>query len=248
LTHPHIDHVGGSQTVPELAGRPHVVFEGVPSILADFTAYLERARAEMRDRSAGLPGDPSLVEDSYFPLADYAEDDIDIARVVGDGDTVRLGDVECEVVHTPGHSKQHMALWHAESGTMLSADLVSTNGHFMYGPLHADVGAYAESLERLRTFDADRLVPGHGPVMPDPTARIDDALSKTRESIAGIERAVAAADGPVAAARLARDVFGAGDATVGFLTFVVCEYLEHLDDEDELTVSYREDGVYAEPR
>jgi glyoxylase-like metal-dependent hydrolase (beta-lactamase superfamily II) len=247
LTHPHIDHVGGSQTLGELAALPHVVFEGVPSILGDFCDYLKRARAEMRERSAGLPGQRGVAE-SYFPLADYAEDDIDIARVVGDGDTVRLGEFECEVVHTPGHSKQHMALWHAESGTMLSADLVSTNGHFMYGPLHADVGAYAESLERLRTFDADRLVPGHGPVMPDPTARIDDALSKTRESIAGIERAVAAADGPVAAARLARDVFGAGDATVGFLTFVVCEYLEHLDDEDELTVSYREDGVYAEPR
>ena len=248
LTHPHVDHVGGSQTLPELAALPHVVFEGVPPIVAEFREYLRRARAEMRERGAGVPGDRSAVEESYFPLSDYAEDDIDIARVVGDGDTVRLGETECEVVHTPGHSKQHMALWDAAGGTMLSADLVSTNGHFMYGPLHADVGAYVDSLERLRTYDADRLVPGHGPVMDDPTARIDDALAKARESKAGVERAVAAADGPVTATQLARDVFGAGDATVGFLTFVVCEYLEHLDEEGDLAVSYREDGVYAEPR
>ncbi len=245
LTHPHIDHVGGSQTIPELAALPHVVFEGVPPLITDFSGYLEAGHAEIRERSAGLPGDRSAIDESYFPLDDYAEDDIEISRVVGDGDTVRLGEYECEVLHTPGHSEQHMALWHADSKTMVSADLVSTNGHFMYGPLHGDVGTYIESLERLRTYDADRLVPGHGPVMDDPTARIDDALRKARAAEREIERAIETAEGPVAASDLAREVFDADDATVGFLTLVVCEYLEHLAEEGELSVSVGEDGVYG---
>ena len=247
LTHPHVDHVGGSQTIPELAALPHVVPEGVPAILADYNGYLERARAEMRERGAGTPGDPEIVEESYFPLGDYADDAIEITRVVADGDSVRLGEYDCEAVHTPGHSAQHLAFWHADSATLFSADLVSTNGHFMYGPLHADVGAYLDSLRRLRTYDADRLVPGHGPVMDDPTERIDDALAKAEAAIAGIERAVAGSDTPIPASQLARDVFGATGATVGFLTFVACEYLEYLAGEDELAVLYREDGVFAEP-
>jgi len=247
LTHPHIDHVGGSQTIPALADLPHVVPEGVPAILRDFDGYLQRARAEMRERGAGLPGDFGAVEDSYFPRGEYAADAIEIERVVGDGDTVRLGEFECEAVHTPGHSAQHLAFWHADSGTLCSADLVSTNGHFMYGPLHGDVGAYLDSLARLRGYDADRLVPGHGPVMPDPTARIDDAIEKAEGALAGIERAVAAAAEPIPARRLAREVFGANDATVGFLTFVVCEYLDHLAAAGRLTVTSRADGVFAEP-
>jgi glyoxylase-like metal-dependent hydrolase (beta-lactamase superfamily II) len=247
LTHPHIDHVGGSQTIPALADLPHVVPAGVPAILHGFDGYLERARGEMRERGAGLPGDFGAVEDAYFPRGEYAADTIEIERVVGDGDTVRLGGEACEALHTPGHSAQHLAFWHADSGTLFSADLVSTNGHFMYGPLHGDVGAYLDSLERLRGYDADRLVPGHGPVMTDPTARIDDAIEKAESSLAGIERAVAAADEPVPARRLARDVFGATDATVGFLTFVVCEYLDHLADGGAVAVSYREDGAFATP-
>jgi glyoxylase-like metal-dependent hydrolase (beta-lactamase superfamily II) len=248
VTHPHIDHVGGSQTLPELAALPHVVFEGVPSILAEYRSYLERVHAELRERSTGLTGDRTAIDESYFPLDDYAEDDIEIARVVGEGETVRLGEYECTVVHTPGHSAQHMALWHADSGTMFSADIVSTSGHFMYGPLHGDVHASVDSLERLRSYDPARLVPGHGPVIDEPAARIDDALEKAREALTGIDTAVATADGPVRATRLAREVFGATDANVGFLTLVVCEYLAALADDGELTVSSREDGVYAERR
>ena len=245
LTHPHIDHVGGSQTVPELAALPHVVFEGVPSIVTDYRNYLERVHAEIHERSVGLADGRSAIDESYFPIDDYAEDDIRISRVVGDGETVSVGEYECEVVHTPGHSAQHMALWHAESETLLSADLVSTNGHFMYGPLYGDIGAYLDSLERLRTYDADRLVPGHGPVISEPAARIEDALGKARAAMAGIETAVETTEEPVTASQLAREVFDATDGTVGFLTLVVCEYLEYLEDENDVAVSFTDDGIVA---
>ncbi|SEO48670.1 Glyoxylase, beta-lactamase superfamily II [Halorientalis persicus] len=245
LTHPHIDHVGGSQTLPELAALPHVVFEGVPSIITDFRRYLKRVHEEIQERSIGLAADRSAIDESYFPIDDYAEDDIQIGRVVGDGDTVRLGEYSCEVIHTPGHSRQHMALWHADSKTMFSADLVSTNGHFMYGPLYGDVGSYIDSLQRLRTYDANYLVPGHGPVISDPTKRIEEALGKTRRAMSGIKTAVETTNDRIAAGQLAREVFEATEETIGFLTLVVCEYLEYLEDENEVVISYAEDGIFA---
>lgn len=245
LTHPHIDHVGGSQTVPELAALPHVVFEGVPSIITDFRRYLERVHEEIHERSVGLAGDRSAIDESYFPIDDYAEDDIQVGRVVGDGETIRLGEYSCEVIHTPGHSEQQMALWHTDSRTMFSADLVSTNGHFMYGPLYGDVGSYIDSLQRLRTYDADRLVPGHGPVISNPTKRIEEALEKTRTAMSGIKTAVATTNDRITASQLAKEVFEATAETIGFLTLVVCEYLEYLEDENEVVVSHTEDGIFA---
>lgn len=245
LTHPHVDHVGGSQTVPELADLPHTVFEGVPAILRDYADYLRAARDEMRTRTAGLDTDSTAVFDSYFPLDDYAEDAIDIDRVVGDGDTVRLGGYDCEVVHVPGHSAQQMGLYHDDSDTLFSADLVSTNGYFMYGPLHCDIGAYGDSLRRVRDRDPAVLVPGHGEVWDDAERRIADAIEKADRTVAAVRAVVTESDGAATAGTIAREVFGATDATLHFLTQVACEYLDHLADEGGVRVDYRDDGVFA---
>lgn len=246
LTHPHTDHAGGSQTIPELTALPHTVYEGAPETLARFDEYHAEARAELRRRSRGIDTHRAY-DPEYFCAGEYAEDDIEIARVVGDGDTVRVGPHGCEAVFTPGHAAAHMALWHADSGTLFSADLVSQNGHFMYGPLDADIGAYRASLRRLRELEADLLVPGHGPPMDDPRARIDDALAKSERAADRLREAVEAAAEPVPASDLAREVFGATDATIGFLLLVACDYLEFLDSEGAVVYELREDGPVARP-
>jgi len=245
LTHPHIDHLGGSQIIPELADLPHVVYEGVPEVVHGFDDYLRQVHDEIRTMGSGLSVDLDVVVETYFPTGEYTESGVDIERVVSDGDTLTVGEHTCEVVHTPGHSAQHMALVPADSETVFSADLVSRNGHFMFGPLHADIRAYQDSLRRLRDLQAGRLLPGHGEVIDAPAARIDDALQKAEQSATAICRAVDAVDGRVPARRLARDVFGANDRTVSFLTFVVCAYLDYLAEKGELTVRNEADGVFA---
>ena len=247
LTHPHPDHAGGSQTVPELAATPHVVFEGSPEILREFDDYLARVHDEMYRLGAGF-GEAAVaaVAESYFARGEYAEEAIDIDRVVGDGDTVRVGVHDCEVLHTPGHAEEHMALFHADSGTVFSGDILAPNGHFMHGPLTSDIGAYRESLRRLRELDADRLAPGHGDIIDTPRESIDDALAKADRVERDIEAAVAAAAEPTSAQTLAREVLQASDANVAFLTFVVCAYLDHLEREGVVSVTMRDDGVYAE--
>lgn len=244
LTHPHIDHVGGSMTLPAVTELPHVVFEGADELLREYTDYVAAAREEMAALAAGLPGYEGRQTaresaDPYFPLdVDYAEDGIDIARVVGHGDVVRVGDDECEVVHTPGHSHQHMALHDEPTGVMLSGDIVSTNGHFMYGPIHWDVGEYKTGLERIRERDPDRLLPGHGAPMDDPAARVADALAKAERTEAAV---LAAVEGTaeLAAHEIAERALDASEATLPFLTNVAAAYAVHLADRGLIEVERR---------
>lgn len=245
LTHPHIDHVGGSMTVPEVARLPHVVYEGAAELMVMYTDYLAEARREMADFSSGLVTDEADEgtrrdgDDRYFPLnIEYAEEAVAVERVVGPGDTVRVGDDACEVVHTPGHSHQHMALYHPPSGVMLSGDIVSTNGYFMYGPVHWDIGEYKTGLRRIRERDPSLLLPGHGDPMDDPAARVDDALAKA-ERVEEAVRTTVESEGELAAHELAVEALGASEATVGFLTNVASAYAIHLADRDELAVEYR---------
>jgi glyoxylase-like metal-dependent hydrolase (beta-lactamase superfamily II) len=241
LTHPHVDHVGGSQTIAELADLPHVAIEDVPSIVHDYRNYLAEARADMTRLGAGL-GVVESMWDTYFPLDDYHGDRIEFERVLDDGETLRVGGYELETLSTPGHSAQHAAFWHEPSGTCLSGDLVSTNGHFMYAPLYCDIGDYKRSLRRVRDLEPDRLVPMHGPTMTAPHARIDDCLEKVEQTE---EQLLAWLDEreEFFAREFATEALGADGSAVGFLTMVVHEYAVHLEERGKCSVAVTGDGI-----
>jgi glyoxylase-like metal-dependent hydrolase (beta-lactamase superfamily II) len=246
LTHPHIDHVGGSQTVDALADLPHVGFEGVPSVVHEYADYLREARADMTRLLSGL-GATEAQWDVYFPVDEsYHQDRIAFEREVGDGDIVRVGDYELEVVHTPGHSAQHAAFWHEPSGTCLSGDIVSENGHFMYAPLYCDIGDYKRSLRRLRALSPDRLVPMHGPEMTAPRERIDDCLEKAEATEAEL-RSWLDERGRFFAREFATGALGAAGPAEGFLTLVVHEYATYLADQGACSVTVTDDGIELSP-
>jgi glyoxylase-like metal-dependent hydrolase (beta-lactamase superfamily II) len=247
LTHPHMDHVGGSLTVDEVTDLPHVCYEGADEIIRNFTDYVAEAREESAALSSGMvDGDPEY-DDRYFPLdADYATDEIAFERVVGAGDTVAVGPYDCEVVHTPGHSQQHMALFHEPSGVMLSGDIVSTNGHFMYGPVHWDIGAYKTGLERIRKRDPDVLLPGHGDPMENPAERVADALAKAERTEQAILDAVERR-GTLASHELAVEALNATPETTSFLANVASVYAVHLAEQGKLSVERRPHVVASPP-
>jgi glyoxylase-like metal-dependent hydrolase (beta-lactamase superfamily II) len=239
LTHPHIDHVGGCLTIDRLTELPQTVFEGTDEILRDFDEYLHDARTEMAEFSSGWTEGEQERDDRYFPIdLDYATETVNIARVVTDGETVSVGSYDCEVIHTPGHSHQHMSLYHEPSGVMFSGDIVSVNGHFMYGPIHWDIGEYKTGLRRIRERDPDLLLPGHGDPMSDPRERVDDALSKVDRAEQAVLDVVHER-GPIRAGDLAVEALGATGTTVEFLSRVASAYAIHLAEQGEIEVERR---------
>ena len=240
-THPHIDHVGGSQTLPEVADLPHLVPAGSVEILYDYSGYLRRAREEMTRILAGFDESARTWEE-FFPDIEYAEERIDVTRELRDGDALTLGDVELEVVSTPGHADPHLAFWHDESGTLLSGDLVDPDGRFQYGPLLGDVGEYKASLRRIERLDPEVVVPMHGPPMSDPQRRIEDALADAERTEERLLRFLEER-GPFYAREFVADELGVTGARAPFLTLVIYEYCRHLQDRGELEMAVTDDGL-----
>lgn len=246
LTHPHSDHLGGSTTIPELADLPHIVYEGAPAILNDVAGYFRKVRAEGRRFTAGVPAaneQRHVMEDRYYPVEEEYHE-VSIERVVSDGDTVRVGKYDCEVLHTPGHSSQHMSLLHRGSRTLLSGDIIPENGHYMCEPLYWDLGEYEASLHRLREVSAavDVVLPGHGPVMTDPTARIDEAIRTFERTRATLREAIRER-GTSTARELTEDELGASGMAVLPLTIVTSVFLHHLEERGECRLTFDADGV-----
>jgi endoribonuclease LACTB2 len=93
---------------------------------------------------------------------------------VADETSIELGDVQLDVVGTPGHRPDHVAFRLPDS-TILSGDALTDRPTLVLPPA-GDVSHARASLERLGAVEPRRIVPGHGPVLDDPMAAIRTAL------------------------------------------------------------------------
>jgi glyoxylase-like metal-dependent hydrolase (beta-lactamase superfamily II) len=91
-------------------------------------------------------------------------------RIVADGDTITIAGLDVEVVATPGHTRDHVAL-RLGTGAVLTGDHVLGRGTSVVVHPDGDLVAYLDSLRRVLALGPHALYPGHGPELTtDPTA------------------------------------------------------------------------------
>jgi glyoxylase-like metal-dependent hydrolase (beta-lactamase superfamily II) len=102
-------------------------------------------------------------------------------RPLADGQTVRVGDVELAVVHTPGHAPDHVVFWHDPSRTAFTGDLVIEGSSVMLDASHGgSLQQYLASLERVRALNPRTLLPAHGPEVVNPAALLTQYIEHRR--------------------------------------------------------------------
>jgi glyoxylase-like metal-dependent hydrolase (beta-lactamase superfamily II) len=79
------------------------------------------------------------------------------------------------VLDTPGHSDDSVAL--VSGRICFVGDTVLGMGSTIIQPGEGSLGAYLDSLRRLRELDVDVLCPGHGPYVEDPRAKLDEYIA-----------------------------------------------------------------------
>jgi glyoxylase-like metal-dependent hydrolase (beta-lactamase superfamily II) len=97
-------------------------------------------------------------------------------RLLIDGDRLDTGELTIEAVYTPGHAANHLCFELAGTGLLFSGDHVMSGSTVVIAPPDGDMAVYLESLERVRRRAPRRIAPGHGGVIEDPMAVLDDYL------------------------------------------------------------------------
>jgi hydroxyacylglutathione hydrolase len=139
LTHSHYDHIGGAEAICKATGA---------------RMYLHEAEAEPL-----RAGDMSLTISRMFGKG-VGEIDVEPLK---EGQTLRCGSSELEVVHTPGHSPGSITLLERKSGAAIVGDTVFCDGGVGRWDLPGgDLGKLRSSLRRLRTLGLMSMYPGHG--------------------------------------------------------------------------------------
>jgi len=76
---------------------------------------------------------------------------------------------------TPGHSPDHVALV-LDDRVAFTGDAVAGRGSVFIAADGGGLAPYLDGLRRLRDLNLEALCPGHGPVVNDPRAKLDEYI------------------------------------------------------------------------
>lgn len=176
LTHAHGDHAGGARAL-----RDHF---GLDVVCAREAApWIETG--DMEATSLRL----ALAAGAPYPAGFHLQP-CPVARAVTEGDTLTIGEIELQVLETPGHSHGHVSfLMNSGNGKALfSGDVVFNGGRILLQNIwDCRIGEYAATMARLHDLQIETLYPGHGPAIIH-EAHLDIAQAHTVFRKLGVPR------------------------------------------------------------
>jgi len=114
-----------------------------------------------------------------------------LAVVESAGEPVPAGNGVLEIVATPGHSPDHLCFYDRDAGDVYCGDLARRGGTIVIpASKGGDLRAYLASLRRVRELNPRRLLPGHGPIVDDPIALIDEYITHREQREQQILKAI----------------------------------------------------------
>ncbi len=216
VTHSHLDHSPLAKPLSEASGAPVYAFG---DSLAGRSPLMSRLAQQ------GVRGGEG-VDATFRP-------DVTLS----DGATIEGRDWAIEAIHTPGHFCNHLSFrW----GDMIfSGDHIMAWAPSLVSPPDGDMAAYMASLERILSRKPTRLLPAHGPVVADPTARIAELISHRKGREAALLAAIHAAPGTVR--DLTRRVYT--DVSPTLIPAAERNVFAHLIDLTERNIIVAKDGI-----
>ncbi|TAY83472.1 MBL fold metallo-hydrolase [Rhizobium leguminosarum] len=136
------DHFWGNAAI---AGRAPIIAHA---------AALDR----LRDPSTREVLRDKASQDSRFQNVDLIGPDITFTGSM----TLNGGDLTLDLIHTPGHTPDHIAVWIPELRICLAVDAVEYPVPEVWSKSADDLRLIRSSLERIRDLDARLIIPAHG--------------------------------------------------------------------------------------
>ena len=136
-----------------------------------------------------LPGAFALKRRAGVPIAAYAPI-LDVDLPLRHEQRLTIGGMTLRALHTPGHAADHLCFLLEGEAALFSGDLIVGEGTVVIGR-DGELDEYLHSLESLLPLDLRTILPGHGPVIEDPRARIEEYIAhrheRERQIVAALE-------------------------------------------------------------
>ena len=121
---------------------------------------------------------PWSISDKSYPV-DW--------KSLAEGDEIEIGTNVLNVLHTPGHSPDHLSFYCEKEGVLFCGDLLVKGSTVVIPANHeGNLVQYLSSLARIRNLNPRRVLPAHGEEIDDVVGLIDHYLEHRRRRDAEI--------------------------------------------------------------
>jgi len=151
-THFHLDHAYGNKFFPKAQIWAHTL--DAPAIRSpeQFMAFTGFGELDDFPDPWNFPGGPSSRK---------------VERELVDGEILNFGDVTLQVVHAPGHTRGHIALFEPQARLLFSGDIDLSPFGPWYGNVRSDLEEFVGSIKRLIELNPKMLVTSHAGIVTD---------------------------------------------------------------------------------
>ncbi|MEO1616956.1 MAG: MBL fold metallo-hydrolase [Planctomycetota bacterium] len=160
-THADVDHIQGLAKLKGLLKTTVTAHPNAVKPLAEGDTLWTLAEIEAQDLKLPMPK-------------------VEVEHQVNDGDIIRVGGLELQVWHTPGHTNSQLAFRMGD--VLLSGDNIYRDGCIGAIDAHhgSDIKAFIKSLERIRDSDVTWLAPSHGPIFQNDRSMMDRTIDRLK--------------------------------------------------------------------
>jgi len=173
VSHCDIDHWGGTADARRLAPQAQLLAHADDAVLIGHTelTIADRYQEFQYDHGIGWNAD-------FLELLHERSSPVELDGHLEAGERIDLGGRTVEVLHVPGHSRGHLALWDLTASALIVADALLGDGVPDYAgvpalpPNYRYPAAYLATSALLASYDADWLLTAHyAPKRPPEAAR-----------------------------------------------------------------------------
>jgi glyoxylase-like metal-dependent hydrolase (beta-lactamase superfamily II) len=146
------------------------------------------------------PGSAALKAATGAEILSFeSRDGLEVDVAIGDKHVIEATEFRLTAVHTPGHASNHLCFHLRQEGLLFSGDHIMQGSTVVIAPPDGDMNAYLASLEKIRAMRLKAIAPGHGYLIEDPAAVIDEYVTHRLEREAQVIAALEAGDTTIAA-------------------------------------------------
>ena len=141
ITHAHIDHIGGARNLKQLTGAP---------------VYMNERDQELYDNLD--------MQAAWLGIETPEQTEIDVSA--REGDAIRLGSAEFQILETPGHTQGSLSVWIPAEQKLIAGDTLFRDSIGRTDLPGGDPRMILRSIhdKLLPLPDETQVIPGHGQV------------------------------------------------------------------------------------